>query len=41
MSYIDNGMAKKFSLTSSNHQITHFMDDIDGMEMKLLFHSEI
>ena len=41
MSYINDGIMEWFSLSLRNHQITHFTDGIDGMEMKLLFHSEI
>ena len=28
-------------ISIKNHQITHFGDDIDGMEMELLFHDGI
>ena len=28
-------------ISINNHQVTHFGDDIDGMEMELLFHSGI
>ena len=38
MNYISNGIVEWFSLALSNHQITHFNDDIDGMEIKLVFH---
>ena len=41
MNYINNGMVEWFSLTLKNHQITHFIDDINGMEMKLSIYSEI
>ena len=41
MNYISDGMMERFSLSLRDHQITHFMDDIDGMEMELLFHSGI
>ena len=41
MNYIDNGMIEWFSLALRGHQITHFGDDIDGMEMELLFHRGI
>ena len=41
MNYINDGMIKRFSLSLKDHQITHFMDDIDGMEMELLFHNGI
>ena len=34
-------MVEWFSLALRNHQITHFMDDIDGMEIELLFHNEM
>ena len=38
MNYIDHGMVEWFSLALRDHQITHFNDDIDGMEIELLFH---
>ena len=38
MNYIGHGIVEWFSLALRNHQITHFNDDIDGMEMELLFH---
>ena len=38
MNYIGHGIVEWFSLALRNHQLTHFNDDIDGMEMKLLFH---
>ena len=41
MNYINDGMIERFSLSLSDHQPTHFMDDIDGMEMELLFHNGI
>ena len=41
MSYISDGMIERLSLSLSDHRITHFMDDIDGMEMELLFHNGI
>ena len=41
MSYISNGMIEWFSLSLRDHQITHFIDDIDGMEIKLLFYNGI
>ena len=41
MNYINNGIIEWFSLSLRDHQITHFMDDIDGMERELLFYSEI
>ena len=31
-------MVKQFSLTLMDHQITHLIDDIDEMEIELLFH---
>ena len=30
-----------FSLALSDHQVTHFGDGINGMEMELSFHSRI
>ena len=41
MNYINDGMIDRFSLLLRDHQITHFRDDIDGMEMELLFHNGI
>ena len=41
MNYFNNGIVEWFSLALRDHQDTHFKDDIDGMEMKLLFHSGI
>ena len=41
MSYISDGITERFSLSLRDHQITHFMDDIDGMKMELLFHNGI
>ena len=41
MNYISNGMIEGFSLSLRDHQITHFMDDIDGMEINLLFYNGI
>ena len=38
MNYIDNGIVEWFSLALRNHQTTHFNDDINGMEIELLFH---
>ena len=38
MNYNDHGIVESFSLSLRNHQITHFNDGIDGMEMELLFH---
>ena len=34
MYYIEMEMVNDISLSSNNHWITHFMDDIDGMEDK-------
>ena len=34
MYYIEMQMVNDISLSSNNHWITHFMDDIDGMEDK-------
>ena len=31
-------MVEQFSLALMDHQITHFKDDIDGLEIGLLFH---
>ena len=38
MNYIGQGIVERFSLALRNHQITHFNDGINGMEMELLFH---
>ena len=40
-SYIDDGIIEWFSLSLRNHQVTHFIDDIDGMGIELLVHSQI
>ena len=36
--YIKMELVNGISLTLMNHQITHFMDDIDGMEVKVYYH---
>ena len=36
--YVDNEMVWEFSLALMDHQITHFIDDITGMEIELTFH---
>ena len=41
MNYISDGMIERFSLSLRDYQITHFMDDTDGMEMELSFHNGI
>ena len=37
MYYIEMEMINDISLTLNNHQITHFMDDINGMELKIYY----
>ena len=37
MNYIGHGKVEWFSLALRNHQITHFNDDIDGMEWNYYF----
>ena len=37
MYYIEMEMVNGISLPSNNHQVTHFMDDIDGMEVKIYY----
>ena len=38
MYYIEMEMVNGISLSLIDHQITHFMDDIDGMEVKVRYH---
>ena len=38
MNYIGHGKVEWFSLALRNHQLTHFNDGINGMEVELLFH---
>ena len=37
MYYIEMEMVNGISLSLNNHQVTHFMDDIDGMEVKVYY----
>ena len=39
MYYIEMELVSDISLSLINHHITHFMDDIDGMEVKVYYHN--
>ena len=38
MYYIEMEMVSGVSLSLINHQVTQFMDDIDGMEVKVYYY---
>ena len=38
MYYIEMEMVNEISLSLNDHQVTHFMDDINGMEVKVYYH---
>ena len=41
MYYIEIKLVDGISLSLINHQITHFRDDIDGMEVKAYYHDTL
>ena len=39
MYYVEKEMVNGISLSLNNHRVTHFIGDIDGMEVKVYYHN--